>query len=198
MAASLAPEEPKRDVIRQEKPPEPVEEPPLELPVFAPAPPRPRQTIVPTAAERARMAFDCSQSFLDLFERARQVLRHRYPAGRCEDVLEAALEALLDKKDRNRRPKPRKRRRLNPRRSRLIPDEVKHEVWHRDGGRCTFEGKDGSRCRERGGLEFDHIIPYGLGGSSQDAANIRLLCRRHNQTAAEEAFGELAKGRRRI
>ncbi len=56
---------------------------------------------------------------------------------------------------------------------RVIPTQVKLEVWKRDGGKCVKCGSDNN-------LHFDHIIPYSLGGSSKDARNIQLLCARHN------------------
>ena len=37
-------------------------------------------------------------------------------------------------------------------------------------------------------LELDHEQPFALGGSNE-AGNLRLVCRRHNQYAAEKAFG---------
>jgi hypothetical protein len=57
--------------------------------------------------------------------------------------------------------------------NRLIPKEVKLEVWKRDKGRCVI-------CGSRDNLHFDHIIPYSKGGSSLVAENIQLLCARHN------------------
>lgn len=39
-------------------------------------------------------------------------------------------------------------------------------------------------------LEYDHRRPFALGGSSDDAENIRLLCRAHNRLHAEYAFGK--------
>jgi hypothetical protein len=56
---------------------------------------------------------------------------------------------------------------------RLIPSEVKVAVWKRDNGRCVL-------CGSTDNLHFDHIIPYSKGGSSLVAANIQLLCARHN------------------
>ena len=56
--------------------------------------------------------------------------------------------------------------------TRHIPDDVKREVWHRDGGRCT-------RCGANDYLEFDHIIPRSRGGSNT-ANNVQILCRKHN------------------
>jgi HNH endonuclease len=57
--------------------------------------------------------------------------------------------------------------------TRLIPTAIKLEVWKRDQGRCT-------RCGSIDNLHFDHVIPYSKGGSSLVAANIQLLCAKHN------------------
>ena len=46
----------------------------------------------------------------------------------------------------------------------------------------------GARCNERSRLEFDHIHPHSDGGDAT-AANVRLLCRAHNQYEAEQFFG---------
>jgi hypothetical protein len=51
---------------------------------------------------------------------------------------------------------------------RRIPEAVKMEVWRRDGGKC-------SKCGSRVKLEYDHIIPFSMGGSNT-ARNIELLC----------------------
>jgi 5-methylcytosine-specific restriction endonuclease McrA len=56
--------------------------------------------------------------------------------------------------------------------SRHIPENVRREVWQRDGGRCV-------RCQATDYLEFDHIIPHSRGGAST-VANVQLLCRRCN------------------
>lgn len=57
--------------------------------------------------------------------------------------------------------------------NRLIPTQVKVEVWKRDGGKCVL-------CGSRDNLHFDHDLPYSKGGSSILAKNIQLLCARHN------------------
>jgi hypothetical protein len=61
----------------------------------------------------------------------------------------------------------------HPHRRRLIPTQVKLEVWKRDGGKCVI-------CGAADELHFDHIIPYSKGGTSLSADNIQLLCARHN------------------
>jgi hypothetical protein len=56
---------------------------------------------------------------------------------------------------------------------RLIPTEVKIEVWRRDNGRCV-------QCGATDELHFDHVLPYSKGGTSLTPANVQLLCARHN------------------
>ncbi len=85
-----------------------------------------------------------------------------------------------------------------PRRRRYIPKHVRREVWHRDGGQCTFESDAGRRCERRSQLEYDHVIPEALGGDDS-AKNLRLRCCAHNQLAAERAFGKrYIEGRREV
>ena len=55
---------------------------------------------------------------------------------------------------------------------RAIPAHVKQAVWVRDQGRCV-------QCQASDYLEFDHIIPFCLGGSNSEQ-NVQLLCRRCN------------------
>ena len=57
--------------------------------------------------------------------------------------------------------------------SRLIPTTVKLEVWARDKGQCVL-------CGSKENLHFDHDLPYSKGGTSLTAANVRILCAKHN------------------
>jgi len=52
--------------------------------------------------------------------------------------------------------------------SRYIPDAVKRAVHSRDGGRCV-------NCNSTIDLQYDHDIPFSLGGSATEH-NVRLLC----------------------
>lgn len=58
-------------------------------------------------------------------------------------------------------------------RTRIIPTEVKKEVWRRDEGRCVI-------CGATDELHFDHDIPYSKGGTSISVDNVKILCARHN------------------
>jgi hypothetical protein len=73
-------------------------------------------------------------------------------------------------------------------RSRHIPAAVRDEVFVRDKGRCTYVGKTGRRCRSAQALQIDHVEPFTRGGTNT-AANLRLLCAKHNRLAAENLFG---------
>lgn len=49
-----------------------------------------------------------------------------------------------------------------------IPDDIKQFVWQRDSGRCRH-------CGAATELQFDHLIPVAMGGSSEPE-NLQLLC----------------------
>ncbi len=139
--------------------------------------------------ERTSFSFTVSAAVAARIEEAMDLIK----ATRLEEVIEAAVDALLNAK------RPKVRTRAMPRgvtRRRRIPRRVRSIVWFRDGGRCTFVGKDGEGCQAARYLEFDHIRPWALGGRSDDPENIRLLCRTHNQLAARKIFGEAAVGPR--
>lgn len=57
--------------------------------------------------------------------------------------------------------------------TRLVPSEVKREVWKRDQGKCVI-------CGETKNLHFDHDLPFSRGGTSLSSKNVRLLCMKHN------------------
>lgn len=152
---------------------------------------------------RVGFSFTSGGELLALLRRAQEVLKAKYPAGNLDCIFYEALEALLDKKDPDRRMlKPARPSPPNPpeesnplRYSRYIPQRIRNIVWRRDGGQCVYLEKDARRCLERGALEFDHIVPYALGGASNNPANIRLLCKAHNQIMARRVFGEAAMPR---
>jgi 5-methylcytosine-specific restriction endonuclease McrA len=54
-----------------------------------------------------------------------------------------------------------------------IPKAVRHAVWQRDGGKCV-------ECGSSENLEFDHVIPIGMGGANTER-NLQLLCERCNR-----------------
>ncbi|MBI4061651.1 MAG: HNH endonuclease, partial [Elusimicrobia bacterium] len=148
---------------------------------------------------RVHFSFTADERLFREIERAKELLRHKIPAGRLEDVFEAAILALLDKIDPARR---HRRRTGRPRVSapcssmifprREIPSALRDAVWRRDEGRCVFRSSDGRVCGARAGLQIDHVVPWALGGASSDLRNLRLLCRAHNVLEARRIFGGAA------
>lgn len=146
---------------------------------------------------RTQRTFTCGEEVEALLSRAKELLWHKYPQGRLEDILRDALEALLRRVDPARRvARPGGARDAAGGRSRHIPRRVRVEVDRRDGDRCAFIGADGRRCPERRGLEYDHIKPWALGGRSDDPDNIVKHCRSHNQWRARRQFGKRCVSRR--
>jgi hypothetical protein len=66
-----------------------------------------------------------------------------------------------------------KRKEIELPHSRLIPTSVKLEVWSRDKGQCVL-------CGSKDNLHFDHDLPFSKGGTSLTAANVEILCMKHN------------------
>src|SRR6267143_4442900 len=166
---------------------------------FAPPPAPPprrderRPVVAPLAEETFKFQFTASRSCHDKFRQAQDLLRHRIPDGDLATIVEKALDLLIEqvKKERfatGRKARPAPAEDADESSSRHIPDAIKREVFERDGGRCMFNDEHGRRCRETGALEFDHLDGFARTRLHR-ADRIRLLCRPHNQRAAERMYG---------
>lgn len=145
----------------------------------------------------AQRTFTCGEDVEALLRRAKELLWHKYPDGRLEDILREALESLIARLDSAKRALAAEVPGASVSRSRRIPAWVRREVDRRDGDRCAFVGADGQRCPERGGLQYDHLKPWALGGRSDDPSNIARHCFAHNQWRARRQFASRAERRRR-
>jgi 5-methylcytosine-specific restriction endonuclease McrA len=68
------------------------------------------------------------------------------------------------------------------RRSRSIPQDVKIAVAVRDEGLCQHCGTSA------GPMQYDHVVPYSMGGDNS-VENIQLLCRRCNAAKSNRYVG---------
>ncbi len=154
---------------------------------------------------RVKIEFTAGEEVAKLIERAKELLRHKYPQGKLEDLVREAFELLLEKKDPERKIQKQERKEiLRPSRpqndqnakrpqndrqnnTRYIPQSLQREVFKRDEGRCSYVSPEGKHCGEKNFLELDHIHPWSLGGNST-SENLRLLCRTHNQWRSEKTF----------
>lgn len=158
-------------------------------PVLASQPPPPR--VRPLAPQRYALQVTIDQATRDKLLRAQELLAHQVRAGDVGEVLDRALDALIQKLERHKfaaTDRPREMSRQPSANPRHVPAAIRRTVRERDQDRCTYVSDTGHRCAERSGLEFDHIEPIARGGRS-NVENLRLRCRAHNQFEAERAFG---------
>jgi 5-methylcytosine-specific restriction endonuclease McrA len=98
-------------------------------------------------------------------------------------VLDISDDARLRRRARMTMGKAATRRAPAPKRAeppaarRSIAEEVREQVWQRDGGRCV-------KCGSQENLAFDHIISLSRGGSNS-ARNIQLVCEECSRHSAE-------------
>lgn len=77
------------------------------------------------------------------------------------------------------------RKKINLKRSRYIPIQVKNKVFEKSQGCCEYVGPSGVRCNSRYQIQIDHHHAFSLGGNNSNQ-NLRNLCARHNRLAASE------------
>jgi hypothetical protein len=133
-----------------------------------------RTLVEPMTATASRIHITVSREFLALLKKAKAGESHRTPGATDEQVLAAALEALIEKQQKRRA---------------SVPARVKREVVKRDEGKCQWKLADGAICGATAMLEIDHVHPRGKGGPST-IDNCRVLCKPHNLEAARRAYGD--------
>jgi 5-methylcytosine-specific restriction endonuclease McrA len=158
----------------------------LAPPAQAPLPPA---RIAPLAPERFALQVTITGTAHDLLRQAQALLGHSVPSGDVAQVIERALMALVTQLEKQKFAKcDRPGTQRGTSNSRHVPAAVKRAVFQRDRGQCTFVCENGRRCESRTRLEYDHLEAVARGGRAT-VSGIRLLCRTHNQHAAERVFG---------
>ena len=177
-------------------------------------------SIEPLSEARFKVEFTANAALCERLELCRDLMSHANPSRDLAVVIERGVDLLLEYLERKRlgkveRPRPGASNRwgrssgvlradgrgerpvvVGRERRSQVANAARREVFERDGVRCTYVSEDGRRCEARAFLELDHTIARALGGSD-DAANLRVLCRAHNQLSAEQAFGREWMERRR-
>jgi 5-methylcytosine-specific restriction endonuclease McrA len=148
-----------------------------------------RARLAPLAPDRFALQVTVDSDTYEQLRYAQALLGHAVPTGDVAQVLKRALDALVEKLEKQRFAKcARSRPPRGVAKGRHIPAPVRRAVVERDGGRCTFVSEQGKRCDSRTRLELDHVEPLARGGEAT-VAGLRLLCRAHNQHAADRALG---------
>jgi len=143
-----------------------------------PTTPKASTVVMPLSAERYKVQVTISKELRDKIDEVKDLMRHRNPSGELEIIFEQGIELLRSKLLKERTSKGVKG----------VKAAVRRETFARDGMQCTYVSPDGHRCTEHGYLEVDHVHARACGGSD-DASNLRVLCRAHNLLWAEQTFG---------
>jgi hypothetical protein len=150
---------------------------------------RNRSGVKPLAPGRHLVQFTIGDADLERLQYALQLLSHRNPQGHLAFLNRVALDLLIGELENQKLGMTDEPRDVPPSPSgRSIPRAVRRQVVERDGWQCGYVSPAGRRCESRWMLEFDHIHEFARGGEST-ADNVRLLCRAHNQYAAECTYG---------
>ncbi|HEX6789966.1 MAG TPA: HNH endonuclease signature motif containing protein [Candidatus Krumholzibacteria bacterium] len=165
---------------------------------------RPVRVATPGAGSEDKLwvQFLADENLVELFEEVKDLMTRDGKNPSIGDVIKTVLAEYRDRHSPTARKERRDAKDLHSRRreckdatkTRHIPDEVRDEVFARDGGKCTFTASDGTRCDSKRGVQLDHIVPYSAGGT-HDPSNLRLLCAAHNRRAAELRLGTHVTGR---
>jgi len=107
---------------------------------------------------------------------------HKNQNPTMAELLELMADELLQKSKRHDA-KPAPVKSANPR---SISKANRNYIRARDNNKCVYKDPDsGKTCGSQHLLEIDHIVPVALNGTN-DIANLRLVCRSHNQMFAKQ------------
>jgi 5-methylcytosine-specific restriction endonuclease McrA len=142
----------------------------------------------PLTIELCRIHVTVKKRVVAKLDSARAGQSHMRPKATMGEIIEAALDLLLEKQARRRSEVVKPQANPRPSRRNHVPAAVRRAVWKRDEGRCIWPLDSGGICGSTRRVELDHIVPRALGGPST-ADNCRLICRVHNDLAARLVFG---------
>jgi hypothetical protein len=148
-----------------------------------------RERIKPLTEEHSELRLSLPKELEAMLKRIQDLESQRTKsAASLVQALSAACETYLEKND------PVKKAERNLGKSfrfasrRNMPAQVKHQVMHRDQGRCSFIDSTGKRCGNRRWLDVHHVTPYSKGGSHA-VGNLRLLCWFHHRLSHSHPGG---------
>jgi predicted restriction endonuclease len=146
--------------------------------------------IQPEAISHDRGKIALNDRTLAKLQKLKAYWSHKLPESSPEELLERLLDDALALEDKKRFGTTRADQRPirtvhsaaesnDPARP-AIPAPMRRHVWRQAQGRCQYVSANGRRCDSQRYLEIDHIVPWGR-TRRHELANLRLLCRAHNQ-----------------
>lgn len=146
---------------------------------IAPLVERPKRELRPLSATESVLKILIDQPLLEKLDQLKANYSNLKPGMSYRELLEILVNKALTKIQHRANGAGEALRYISP--------ALKAEIRERDGGRCTYQDPlTNRRCEAKHFLEFDHIVPVAHGGRATKE-NLRLLCRTHNQLAAEDA-----------
>lgn len=164
-----------------------------ELLQLAPVKPLPQELKKQVSPTQMNVNFLMSQDLENKLEEVRSLLGpegHKLTLSELvEQMVDLSLQKLKEKKFGKARvshfetehyePQKDNSKNLDVQKGRYISAALKFSIWTRDKGQCT-------KCESKRNLNYDHVKPLALGGSTE-ANNLRLLCFNCNQRSRIEA-----------
>ncbi len=170
-----------------------------------------RESVKQKTETHTQVTLVLDEETMEHFNRLREIWAHALPGATLAQILKRSLAETREKHDpilkakratvgRNSSAAPRDNSLLGedqpcrahdatPAPERFVPSAVRHAVWVRDKGQCTFaDPRTGEVCESKYMIELDHITAFAHEGENT-AANLRLRCRAHNHRHAVDTFG---------
>lgn len=136
--------------------------------------------------QKFKLNFTVNEECFNKLEKVKSALSGKYPKGASlEDVFSELLSFYLEKQSSKRKLKTPK---AAPGQRIYLLKALRQKILKDSDYSCTFIGTSGVKCGSRHDLEIDHIIPLAKGGSNEEA-NMRVLCAKHNKLMAQRHFG---------
>jgi hypothetical protein len=148
---------------------------------------QPQEKIKQVSAEMVELKLTIPTELKEKLDQLRLQFSHVNPEMSYIALLEHLCDKALPKMKPQSTATPAPEVKTEPQ-GRHIPAAMKREVWERDGGCCSYtDANTGKRCGSKFQLQYDHIEPYALGGSTEPE-NLRILCAQHNRWRSEKTY----------
>lgn len=155
-----------------------------------------KEQVRPISFGLSKMTFCINEDTEKVFRKAQDLLSKKKRQNlNLEDTVKAMAEFIIEKLDgveKARRaekkqsaeliPAPVREKITSPPNQRLVPQQIKHQVYRRDKGECQATLPDKSKCCARRFVELHHIIPLSQGGFHH-VGNLTTLCSAHHKHA---------------